>query len=319
MTDTFENKTSPVPQKTAAWLWVPFSLVLYFIINVFVTAMHMIAIVLQQNLSYAEQTQENILMASVSVLKEQALLMTFEMQIISLLIFGLIFKFVSKRYAFDFGFSGTFTPKHLKTLFPVPMLSLFLSNGFVLGLGILSYFLPSLKDYLESYSSHIGMLLTNDPQTLILVFLTVVIGAPLMEEILFRGIFYGVLRKHLKPVYAMLLSSVLFGLVHGQLIQIVYATFLGCVLTLLMIKYRTLKAAIVAHMIFNFIGGFMPTLLNAFLDENHPIIILYSLALLIFYIVLIVLYRKDIAQLKTTVKELLEEPKVEENLIKVNE
>jgi CAAX protease family protein len=51
---------------------------------------------------------------------------------------------------------------------------------------------------------------------LILAFVTLVIVAPLAEELLFRGYLYGKLRKSVPIWVAMLIVSALFGLVHGQ-------------------------------------------------------------------------------------------------------
>ncbi len=51
--------------------------------------------------------------------------------------------------------------------------------------------------------------------------------APLGEEIVFRGVVYGQLRKVLKVPYAVVLSGLAFGLFHGNLVQAVYATVIG--------------------------------------------------------------------------------------------
>jgi len=50
----------------------------------------------------------------------------------------------------------------------------------------------------------------------VLAFATLVVIAPLSEEILFRGYLYGKLRGKMPLWMAMLLTSALFGLVHGQ-------------------------------------------------------------------------------------------------------
>lgn len=50
----------------------------------------------------------------------------------------------------------------------------------------------------------------------LLVFGVLVILAPVAEEMIFRGYLYGKLRKALPVWVAMLLTSIVFGLVHGQ-------------------------------------------------------------------------------------------------------
>lgn len=49
-----------------------------------------------------------------------------------------------------------------------------------------------------------------------LAFITLVVVAPLAEEILFRGYLYGKVRKYVPIWLAILLVSALFGAVHGQ-------------------------------------------------------------------------------------------------------
>lgn len=50
----------------------------------------------------------------------------------------------------------------------------------------------------------------------ILAFITLVVIAPLAEEVLFRGYLYGKLRKSGPVWLAILITSILFGAVHGQ-------------------------------------------------------------------------------------------------------
>ena len=50
----------------------------------------------------------------------------------------------------------------------------------------------------------------------VLAFIALIIMAPVAEELLFRGFLYGKLRKRMPIWVAVLLTSVLFGLVHGQ-------------------------------------------------------------------------------------------------------
>lgn len=79
----------------------------------------------------------------------------------------------------------------------------------------------------------------------------VVIGAPLVEEIYFRGVLMGAL-KRFGAAIAVLVSAVAFALVHfGQLLAMPAFVVLGVVLGLLTLGRRRLGPAIVTHATFN--------------------------------------------------------------------
>ena len=50
---------------------------------------------------------------------------------------------------------------------------------------------------------------------------------PMLEELVFRGIVFRVLRKWIAFPLAMLVSAVTFGVYHGNLVQFVYAGICG--------------------------------------------------------------------------------------------
>jgi len=70
------------------------------------------------------------------------------------------------------------------------------------------------------------------------------------EELLFRGLIYGSYRK--KGMYnALILSALLFGLLHMNLNQFLYATILGIFLVLLMETTGNIIAPMIVHFVFN--------------------------------------------------------------------
>ena len=75
--------------------------------------------------------------------------------------------------------------------------------------------------------------------------------APLGEEVVFRGVVYGQLKKVMKVPIAIVLSGLAFGLFHGNLVQAVYATVIGILLALVYELYGTLIAPMVFHGIAN--------------------------------------------------------------------
>lgn len=85
-----------------------------------------------------------------------------------------------------------------------------------------------------------------------------VLFAPLLEEILFRGIIQkGMINNGVKPWAAILVSSLIFGLFHLNPWQLVGATFMGVVLGMVYHKTQSLLMPILLHAFNNFIAAFM--------------------------------------------------------------
>lgn len=82
---------------------------------------------------------------------------------------------------------------------------------------------------------------------------TVILG-PIAEELIFRGVFFGRLRKLFGFVPSAIISAFTFGLLHGNIVQFVYAFVLGLIFALLMEKYSTIKAPILAHFAANLLS-----------------------------------------------------------------
>ena len=80
------------------------------------------------------------------------------------------------------------------------------------------------------------------------------IAAPIIEELLFRGVLFRVLRKWIAFPWAMLLSAVIFGAYHGNLVQFVYAAICGMLLAYFCEKYDSVIASVVAHVVMNMVA-----------------------------------------------------------------
>ena len=85
----------------------------------------------------------------------------------------------------------------------------------------------------------------------ILAFVTLVVIAPFAEEVLFRGYLFGKLKKYIPWWGAALLSSVVFGLAHGQLNVAIDTFVLGMFMCGLREISGSLWPAITLHMIKN--------------------------------------------------------------------
>lgn len=84
----------------------------------------------------------------------------------------------------------------------------------------------------------------------LMVFIIGVIG-PICEELVFRGMIYQGYRKSGRIIGAIVLSSLLFGLMHMNVNQCCYAVVMGIMLALLFEATGSLIAPIVMHMTVN--------------------------------------------------------------------
>ncbi|MBO5303345.1 MAG: CPBP family intramembrane metalloprotease [Lachnospiraceae bacterium] len=88
----------------------------------------------------------------------------------------------------------------------------------------------------------------------------VVICAPIAEELLFRKLLIDRTVKYGEGV-SVVLSGFIFALYHGNLNQFVYAFFMGAFWGFIYVKTRNIRYTIVMHMVMNFFGSFVSTLL----------------------------------------------------------
>lgn len=88
----------------------------------------------------------------------------------------------------------------------------------------------------------------------VLLVLIVGIGAPVIEEIFYRGLFQGALRKRgVPPVLSVGLMALVFGASHFQLLQLPALAIFGATAGWLAHRYGRLGPAIAAHVAFNMV------------------------------------------------------------------
>ena len=90
-----------------------------------------------------------------------------------------------------------------------------------------------------------------DPRHRAAVVFMAVLVAPMAEEIIFRGYFYGVIRRFGGRVPALLTSSLLFAAIHIHLPSMLGLGLLGLILCLLYERTASLWAPITFHALFN--------------------------------------------------------------------
>lgn len=100
------------------------------------------------------------------------------------------------------------------------------------------------------------------------MFLYIGLGAPISEELLFRGLALRSMEPYGKK-FAIFASALMFGLYHGNIIQIPFAFVVGLVLGYVTVEYN-IGWAIVLHMFNNLILSDTLTRLTAQLPQPWP-------------------------------------------------
>ena len=87
--------------------------------------------------------------------------------------------------------------------------------------------------------------------------------SPFVEEVIFRGFLYGRMRVYMKKWLAILMSALLFGIYHGNMVQGIYGFCMGLLLTFVYDRYKNFYLAVFMHSIANLVGYFIQ--LNGFI------------------------------------------------------
>lgn len=118
------------------------------------------------------------------------------------------------------------------------------------------------EEWMSAYEASSSMVTSGHPVVMVLA---TVIAAPVIEEIIFRGLAYTRMKKGMPTAVAVILSSALFGVAHGQWVWMLYAFVFGLVLVWAFEHTKSLLANILLHLSYN--GCAMLQLL---IPENAP-------------------------------------------------
>lgn len=104
--------------------------------------------------------------------------------------------------------------------------------------------------------------------------------SPLVEEIVFRGLMYNRMRKYYPIPVAVLVSGILFGCYHGNLVQGIYGACMGILLAFVYESCGSFLAPLLFHAVANitvYIVGNVDVL-HKFLFQMFPAVILLAIA-----------------------------------------
>ena len=121
------------------------------------------------------------------------------------------------------------------------------------------------------------------------MFLYLSLGAPIVEELIFRGLVLRGLEKYGRR-FAIWTSAFLFGIFHGNLIQSPYAFLVGLVLGYVAAEYNILWA-MVLHMINNLLLGDTLPRITAWMGEMGSGLVQWAVIYLCSALALVILIR----------------------------
>lgn len=82
----------------------------------------------------------------------------------------------------------------------------------------------------------------------------VIILIPICEEIIYRYVIFGHLKKNYNIVCAVIVQALIFGVAHGNIVQGIYTFILGIALALIYMYSDSLTGSIILHIVFNLMG-----------------------------------------------------------------
>lgn len=192
--------------------------------------------------------------------------MLYFISVAAVLICGIVFFFwyhYEIRGEMRGSLSDTFTWKNL-ILFTICGIS---CQFFISGMMniVQQYFIKYFEDYKNQLESLTG---GND----IVVLSLLLFVAPITEELIFRGIILHKAERAIPFIGANILQAMLFGIYHMNVIQGIYAAFLGFILGLVYHKYKTIFASILLHVIIN-----ISALFTQFVPKNYFVYVVITI------------------------------------------
>ena len=205
-------------------------------------------------------TMAELVMLLKEATMKHGIALTVATNLIALAIFILIFVISKKSFLKKINISLPHKSSYL------PTIAIGSSGQYVtaLVLGMILTILP--EKWIEEFNKTNEMV---ESASGFLAFFAVVILAPIFEEILCRGLILNTLRKAMPKWVAIVLSSAIFGIIHGNPIQFIYATALGILLGWLYTKYDSILIPMLCHLVFNLMST-----INSYLDMENQIVTL---------------------------------------------
>lgn len=190
-------------------------------------------------------TESQLLILVNNLVMEQMLFITAISAFVGVPI-GLLFMYFDRQKEKEWGVFKKYKGRNPLTfllIIPLGITAMLAGNYFV---GMVQMFLPT--EWVQVYDSTAEILYSGGLGVQILA---TVIGAPIVEEIIFRGVIYKRIKWVSNSTVAIFLSALFFGVFHMNVVQGIYAFILGAVLAYVYEKYKSIIAPILLHLVAN--------------------------------------------------------------------
>ncbi len=244
------------------------------------------------NLGFLSELNENL-----SDLISSLLIQVIVMFFVPLLFYFLLFRKKPKEVFSSLGFKKI-SGKVVLISFLIGLiafaLNIFISsifNGLIEAFGYKSPFSSSTQDY-----SVLGFVLS--------VFCTAILPA-VCEEFVHRGILMRGLYNSISVKHSLIISSICFGLMHLNIVQVFYATILGLLIGFVSIVGKSIWPAVIIHFTNNFVNVYLSyaykngwflgnfyDVLNELLSKNYLlsfVFIILLVCVLIYFLIYLIL------------------------------
>ena len=181
--------------------------------------------------------------------------------LVDILLSNIIFLIVGAIIFALASFSRGRKPKHVfglrkrskKYIIIITMAGMFVAYIAVfIGSIISSILLSTGEPKKEDLQEIVQTLMTNDDISLkIAIALSAIIFAPLIEEVIFRGYLYPVIKRFSHPIFSCVITSLLFAVIHSNLEGLMPLFLLAIVLTIFYEISKSIWVPILMHACFN--------------------------------------------------------------------
>lgn len=193
---------------------------------------------------------------------------------LSLILIWLFFKLRKKKLFIEIGLHKC----NFKLLLVTAVFGVSFSNI----ASVIVQMLPFPESMVKSFTESHAVLNEGNP---IIGFIAVVFLAPITEEVFFRGLIYTRLKRGIHIIPAAIISSLLFGALHGEVIWIMITFLMGLMLVWVFERTKSLLPCIAVHALNNALAQ-----ITSYLADDSGIVEIIILGVCVFLLICSVVY-----------------------------